>query len=164
MNEGPNESKRAQVSNLCPELQFDEEGVTSLFATLDTFGGFDAPSGGLSIAFVPKTEIARIHLQFMKIDAATDVITFPGDSDEELAGEICVCPSIANEYCSQNRADFSEELTLYLVHGYLHLCGFDDIDESNRHDMREAERIAMHTLSRHGAIPRFLYEPENSDG
>lgn len=155
MNESPNESKRAQVSNLCPVLLVDGREVENLFEILDTFGGFNAPLGELSIAFVSKEEISRIHGQFMKDDSATDVITFPGDRDDEIAGEICVCPEVAKKYSEENGTNFSEELTLYLAHGYLHLCGFDDVEENDRIEMRKAETNAMRTISHYGAMPRF---------
>jgi probable rRNA maturation factor len=158
MNESPNESKRAQVSNLCPELHVDESEVERLFDTLDAFGGFDPPSGELSIALLPRDEIERIHQEFMQDPTATDVITFPGDSEVGLAGEICVCPEVAWNYALAHSKDFSQELSLYLAHGYLHLCGFDDIDESDRSAIRKAEAIAMATLITHGAIPHFQFD------
>ena len=47
-----------------------------MFAILDEFGGFDPPPGEISIAFVSKIEISRIHDVFMQNDSPTDVITF----------------------------------------------------------------------------------------
>lgn len=155
MNESPNESKRALVNNLCPGLTVDENEIERMFAVLDEQGGFESPSGELSIALVSKREISRIHGQFMQDVSPTDVITFPGDSDEGLAGEICVCPEVARDYALQNSEDFSHELALYLAHGYLHLCGFNDTEESERTEMRRAESVAMKTLLAHKAIPRF---------
>ncbi len=158
MNERPNESKRAQINNLCPGHVAPESEVERLFATLDRFGGFDAPVGSLSIAFVSKIEIARIHQQFMQDDSPTDVITFPGDRDEGLAGEICVCPEIALDYARKNQLPFNQELSLYLAHGYLHLCGFNDQDETQRASMRDAEALAIETLVRHDALPNFTFD------
>jgi len=126
-----------------------------MFAVLDELCGFDPPSGELSIAFVSKLEISRIHGQFMQDVSPTDVITFPGDSDEGLAGEICVCPEIARDYALENGKDFSQELALYLAHGYLHLCGFNDTEETERLEMRRAENVAMQTLLTNDATPRF---------
>jgi probable rRNA maturation factor len=160
MNESPNESKRAQVSNLCPKLIVDDQEVDRLFATLDRFGSFDPPPGELSIAFVSKAEISRIHEQFMNDRAPTDVITFPADSENGLAGEICVCPEIAFEYGRENGIQFSDELSLYLIHGYLHLCGFDDRSDGTRTEMRIAEDTAMNLAQSHGALPVFKLEED----
>lgn len=155
MNESPNESKRAQVSNLCPKLIVDEGSIDRLFQILDRFGSFDGPMGELSVAFVSKSEISRIHGQFMDDSSPTDVITFPGDVETGLAGEICVCPEIAFDYGHQNGIPFPKELALYLIHGYLHLCGFDDRSEESRTEMRSAERTAMNLAETHQAIPAF---------
>ena len=155
MNESPNESKRAQVSNLCPKLIVEERDVDRLFATLDRFGSFDAPGGELSVAFVSKLEISRIHDQFMQVNSPTDVITFPGDVENGLAGEICVCPEVAVDYGNKHRVPFPEELSLYLIHGYLHRCGFDDRSNEAKLKMRSAEELAMNLIKSHDAIPFF---------
>lgn len=160
MNESPNESRRAQVNNACPQLQANPTEIEHLFSILDRFGGFDAPSGELSIAFIPKEEIARIHNQFMQDPTVTDVITFPGDPDDGIAGEICICPEVALDYSQTHESNFSEELSLYIVHGYLHLCGFDDIEDEDRASMRKAEAIAMSTLKTHNALPAFELRAE----
>lgn len=162
MNEGPNESKRAQVNNACPGLQADSDEVETLFATLDRFGGFDAPSGEFSIAFLTKEEISRVHNQFMDDPTVTDVITFPGEPEYDMAGEICVCPEVAYEYTLANGGDFATELALYLAHGYLHLCGFDDIDDPDRVEMRAAEKVAITTLQSRNALPNFAFQPQAS--
>ena len=155
MNESPNQSKRALVSNLCPKLIVGEQEVDRLFAILDRYGSFDAPSGEISIAFVSKSEISRIHEQFMNDATPTDVITFPGNKESGLAGEICVCPEIAFDYGQEHGVPFADELTLYLIHGYLHLCGFDDRSVEAKLDMRSAEKIAMNLANSHKAMPAF---------
>ncbi len=155
MNESPNESKRVSVNSLCPELTFSSKEIERMFASLDKFVGFDPPLGELSIAFVSRSEISRIHYEFMQNNSPTDVITFSGDLEDGTAGEICVCPEIAYQYAKQNGKNFAEELTLYLAHGYLHLCGFDDIQDEDQIEMRKAEEIAMKTLVEKRAMPNF---------
>ena len=147
--------QRINIANFCTHLHFDAHRIENLFEVLDRQGSFDAPAGELSIAFVSKEEIARLHDQFMNDPTPTDVITFPGEPDVDLAGEICVCSQVAQEYATKNKLDFSRELTLYLVHGYLHLAGFDDIEDEDRSEMRKAEEIAMALLDQNKAIPKF---------
>lgn len=153
--EDPNTSERVCIANFCSNLQIDKSAVADLFEILDKQGSFDAPAGELSIAFVSKEEIARMHGEFMDDPTPTDVITFFGEPDVDLAGEICVCPEVAQEYAAVNQLDFSRELTLYLVHGYLHLAGFDDIEDKHRTEMRKAEQIAMDLVEKNNAAPRF---------
>jgi probable rRNA maturation factor len=54
---------------------------------------------------------------------------------------------------------FSAELTLYLVHGWLHLAGYDDLVPVKKRAMRRAEARAMELLRRHGSLPRFTLRP-----
>ncbi len=96
-----------------------------------------------------------MHKEFMNDPTPTDVITFQGEPEVDLAGEICVCPEIAQEYAAANDLDFSKELTLYLIHGYLHLAGFDDIEDRDRNEMRKAEEIAMELVEKNQALPKF---------
>lgn len=155
MNEKLNPPLRVQVNNLYPKLGYIDAEIESLIRTLDRAGAFDAPAGELSIAFVDKTYMAQLHDQFMGDPTPTDVITFPPDPDIEQAGEIIVCPALAKEYAHKNGLVFSEELSLYLIHGYLHLCGFDDIEDSDRILMRRAEQQALEIVRSAKAMPDF---------
>lgn len=155
MSAKQNEQKRTQVNNLCPELEFDETQIERLIRVLDRDGAFDAPAGELSVAFVDKAYIAQLHDQFMGDPTPTDVITFPGDPDLDQAGEVIVCPQVAREYSLKENLIFSDELALYLIHGYLHLCGFDDIEERDRTLMRRAEQQALEAATRAKALPKF---------
>jgi probable rRNA maturation factor len=53
---------------------------------------------------------------------------------------------------------FAEELTLYLVHGWLHLAGFDDLTPSKKRVMRRAEARAMKLLRDQRCLPTFQFE------
>ncbi len=149
------ESKRASINSLCPTLRFDEDQIEQLFAALDNSGEFAAPTGEISIAFLDEESIATVHGDFMDDPTPTDVITFPGDPECELAGEICVCPPIAQSYAAAAGLSFSDELALYLIHGYLHLCGYDDIEDADRAAMRAAEQRALALARAANALPHF---------
>lgn len=136
-------------------LQFDEVAVGHLFHTLDEWPAYAIPDGELSIAFLSDAALADIHGQFLGDTAPTDVITFPGDPEEDLAGEILVSVERAMDQAKQLGQTFPEELTLYLVHGWLHLAGENDLDEDARKRMRMAEMRVMAYLSARNAIPQF---------
>lgn len=89
----------------------------------------------------------------------TDVITFAGDAGAGTAGEICVSVDTAARYVQAAKrrapAAFAEELTLYLVHGWLHLAGYDDLVPAAKRRMRSAEKRAMKMLRKAMAIPPF---------
>lgn len=113
------------------------------------------PLGELSLVFLTDTAIAQIHADFMDDPTATDVITFEGDPAAGLAGEICVSADTAAAYAREHRRDFASELTLYLVHGWLHLAGYDDLRPAKKRRMRAAEARAMKILAAANAIPSF---------
>lgn len=116
------------------------------------------PDGELSVAFLTDTAIARIHGDFMGDPAPTDVITFQGDPLSRTMGEICVSADTAHGVATRRGVEFSRELALYVVHGWLHLSGCDDKTAARRREMRGAERTALATLKAAGAVPAFSFE------
>lgn len=143
------------IHNQCPGLSFNEQELQVFFQTLDTFDFCPIPEGELSIAFVNDSTLAQLHHQFMDNPAPTDVMTFPGDTEEDLAGEICVSVDRAKEVSAALEEPFERELALYLIHGWLHLAGFDDRQESDRQAMRQAERKALDALAKNDSLPSF---------
>ena len=113
------------------------------------------PPGELSLVFLTDPALAKIHGDFMGDPTATDVITFGGDAAAGLAGEICVSVDTARAYARAHRRDFAAELTLYVVHGWLHLAGYDDLQPAKKRRMRAAEARAMKVLRTAKAIPAF---------
>lgn len=81
----------------------------------------------LSVAFVTNDAIHRLNRQFLTHDYATDVITFPlSEAGETLHGEIVLSAEYAAAESSKYGWTPEVEAALYLVHGILHLCGYDD--------------------------------------
>lgn len=113
------------------------------------------PPGELSIVFLTDPAIAQIHADFMADPTATDVITFEGDATAGLAGEICVSADTAAAYARARDHDFATELTLYVVHGWLHLAGYDDLAPAKKRRMRAAEARALKLLAAADALPAF---------
>ncbi len=97
----------------------------------------------ISIAFVTERTICDLHKRFLQNPDPTDVITFPAShKDIEKIGEICISVDEALKYCSKTHS-IEEELTLYLVHGWLHLAHYDDIQEEDRLLMRQKEKETL---------------------
>lgn len=113
------------------------------------------PPGELSLVFLTDPALAQLHADFMDDPSPTDVITFEGDPAVGLAGEICVSVDTAAAYARGHGRDFATELTLYLVHGWLHLAGYDDLRPAKKRRMRAAEARAMKLLARADAVPAF---------
>jgi probable rRNA maturation factor len=113
------------------------------------------PAGELSVVFLTDAALARLHGDFLADPTTTDVITFEGDPLAGLAGEICVSADTARAFARRHGRDFAAELTLYLVHGWLHLAGYDDLLPARKRRMRAAEARALRLLAAAGAMPAF---------
>ena len=81
-------------------------------------------SGDLSIAFVDRATMRRINRQFLKHDFDTDVLAFPLDG--LLIGEIVISTDYAEKEAKRRKIPVMEEISRYVVHGILHLAGYDD--------------------------------------
>jgi len=71
-------------------------------------------------------------------------------SELAMAGEICVSVDAAAAFAKRHGREVAEELLLYVVHGWLHLAGYDDLQPARRRVMRGAERRAMGILREAG--------------
>jgi len=137
-----------EINNRYSRLLTPEAATIRLFERIQSSGQFPIGDGELSIVFVSDPEIARIHGDFMDDPSPTDVITFPADASMQSAGEIIVSVDHAQVRASQLQQTFSRELALYLIHGWLHLAGFDDRNDHDRAQMRKAETQALNLLDR----------------
>lgn len=147
-----------------PRLKFSRPEVGAAIAALDAAaaaktdcdrGTWHPPGGEFSVAFLTDAALARLHAEFMDDPTPTDVITFPAQAGTGLAGEVCISVDTARKYAAEHDRAFTEELALYLVHGYLHLCGYDDLKPATRRQMRAAERRAMAALRAARKLPEF---------
>ena len=106
------------------------------------------PGIRVSVALVSDAELASIHGRFLGDPSPTDVISFElGDEDEGPAAEICVSVERAAAVARRRGIPPARELRLYLVHGALHLCGFDDHAPRDRARMRRAEALVLRALA-----------------
>ena len=96
--------------------------------------------GSLSFILVDDEKIRKINQQFLKIDRPTDVIAFALDErDEDEWGEVYISLDRAREQAQSFKTSWKEELTRYVIHGILHLLGYDDTEEEMRSVMRNRE-------------------------
>lgn len=135
-----------EISNQFSALVEPEDQASALFRALEASGKFPIQPGELSIVFVSDATIAQVHADFMDDPTATDVITFPANPEMESAGEIIVSVDHAISRAHELGEPFSRELSLYLIHGWLHLAGYDDRNDTDRAHMRAAEQAALQIL------------------
>ena len=110
----------------------------------------------IAVYFVDTAEISALHEKFFDDPSPTDCISFPIDSQEKtdycILGDVFVCPQTAIEYASQHNTDSHSETTLYIVHGILHLLGYDDITEKDYVIMKKKESKHMDNLKQKGVV------------
>lgn len=105
------------------------------------------PGIGLGVVFVADERLAAMHAEHLDDPSPTDVITFDlGEDDAGPAGELYVSVDRARAVAAARGVEPARELALYVVHGALHLCGFDDHAPRERAAMRVAERDVMARL------------------
>lgn len=100
----------------------------------------------LSITFVDKSEIQEINKMYRDKDKVTDVISFALEEDEpdinmsefdipRVLGDIIICTDVAQEQSESYGHSFERELGFLALHGFLHLLGYDHMNEEDEKEM-----------------------------
>ena len=98
-----------------------------------------------TIAFVSDKRIRELNRRFRGIDKATDVLSFPAEEEFNL-GDIAVSVETAMLQARENGLPFDQEIAQLILHGLLHLCGYDhekDNGEMNRLELRLRRKLGI---------------------
>ncbi len=108
----------------------------------------------VSVHLVDESTICELHRIYFDDPSPTDCISFPLGSDDipgyKNLGNVFVCPQVAITYSRMQGTNVYDEVMLYIVHGLLHLMGYDDTTESLTKEMREAEASHLAELKKNG--------------
>jgi probable rRNA maturation factor len=138
MNDSPVPKRSARagatvlVSNRQRDVEVDEGALAELARR--TLEGEDESAVELSLSFVGLDEMSALHERYLGETGPTDVLSFPLGEDG-LLGDVVVCPAFA----AANVEDLQAELRLLVVHGVLHLLGYDHEEEDGRRVMWERQ-------------------------
>ena len=132
-----------EVVNRQRHFKVDTEAWTT-FATkaLAAIG----KSESATIAFVSDKRIRELNRQFRGIDKPTDVLSFPADETSNL-GDVAVSVETAAVQAKDNGLSFDHEIAQLILHGLLHLSGYDhetDNGEMNRLELRLRRKLDIH--------------------
>ena len=96
----------------------------------------------ISLAFVDSPTIHGLNKRYLHHDEPTDVLSFPlsDPKAKKLTGELVVGAEVARDQAAERGHDVHVELALYVIHGLLHLCGYDDKSDDGAKRMREREQ------------------------
>jgi probable rRNA maturation factor len=146
----------------------DLEAMVALASAVLEAEGIREPAE-VALLFVDEATIAEHNLRFMKKQGPTDVLSFPiedefipsgrfpdsgtpgpgmnDEADEEpplLLGDVLICPSVAERNAAEHGLELDDVISLLVVHGLLHLLGWDhQIDaEAERMEARERQLLA----------------------
>ena len=101
----------------------------------------------VDLLFVDNEAIREMNLEYRDKDSATDVLSFPmyepdeeiDDEEEVLLGDIVISLERAQEQCEEYGHNLEREVMYLLVHGLLHLAGYDHMEEEDKKVMRAQE-------------------------
>jgi len=104
----------------------------------------------LSVAVVSVDEMAHLNEQYRGLEEPTDVLSFscddpcPTGGDEPIAlGDVIVAPEIAEKNATESGGTIEAELNLLLVHGILHILGYDHSSDEGARVMEEREAVLL---------------------
>jgi probable rRNA maturation factor len=131
----------------------------------------------LGVHLVPSPEMAKVNQVFLAHDGSTDVITFdyterlpasetkgsiqkgclvrqpiPRTGGRFLHGELYICVNEAVAQSRRFRTTWQSELTRYIIHGLLHLCGHDDLQLGARRKMKRVENKLVSKVTKRFAL------------
>ncbi len=135
------------------EILIDAQRWAALAAA--SLRSYGLTRGELNLLFVDESEMHRLNLDHLGRDRPTDVLSFPLDGGEEvstveaLIGDIVVCPKYAQRQAPDHRGEsdhdgsLEDELALLVVHGVLHVLGWDHEEPVEAQQMSAAEQALL---------------------
>jgi probable rRNA maturation factor len=145
-----------RVSIHCNQESFPVDRARMREAVRVVLEGENEDDYEMSLAFVDNATIHTLNKRYLNHDEPTDVLSFPlsDAGSKKLSGELVVGIEVAQAQAAERGHDVQAELALYVIHGLLHLCGYDDDEPEARAAMRERERHYLAALSYPDVSPR----------
>lgn len=104
----------------------------------------------LAIRIVDETESAALNAQYRQKDAATNVLSFPSDLPEDceppILGDLAICAAVVAREAHEQHKTLAAHWAHMVIHGSLHLLGFDHIDDADAEVMETREIAILHEL------------------
>ncbi len=125
-------------------------------------------TGELNLTFIDRADIAELNAQHMGVDGETDVLSFPLDDELQpgvpvLLGDVVLAPAVAADQYEGHAGTLDDELALLVVHGVLHILGYDHAVPADAARMRARELELLVTHHWRGPPPGG-FRQEHADG
>jgi probable rRNA maturation factor len=140
---GKGQVQKIFVANAHPSLEVDDERLRSLAALV--LRQENRCRGGVNIILATDADLCKLNGQYLGRDYPTDVMAFPMGGDEHppvkdtVAGEIYISLDRAREQAREYSVTFVQEVERLIIHGLLHLCGYDHEEKEEAGRMRSRE-------------------------
>lgn len=132
------------ITNRQRDRKVDTRRVREVAAAVLAEAGQGAELG---INFVSAKRSAEVNWQFLQHEGPTDIITFDhGSTPERLFGEMFICVPEAVRQAAEFGTTWEAELLRYVIHGILHLRGYDDLEPAKRRVMKREENRLVRKL------------------
>mgnify|MGYP006305571255 CR=1 FL=1 len=99
--------------------------------------------GTIAFIFTSSEHLRRINREFLQHNHFTDVISFDYSEKRIISGDIFISVEQVRENAATYAVEFEEELRRVMIHGILHLMGFEDREQKERQQMRKLEDEAL---------------------
>ncbi len=148
--EDPLRAEMSMATDVALPAEISESSLRSLIAF--ALGEEGATScWEINLLFTTDDRIQEIHLAFMNLDSPTDIMTFPFEADEFSSGEpanyggdIVISVETAATHAVDAEWSLSEELQFLVLHGLLHILGWDDAEPGQRTGMLARQSELLH--------------------
>jgi probable rRNA maturation factor len=155
-------NNRQRVKKINPRRL--KEIVAGLFAELEI------EEAEIGINLIGAREMALVNETFLQHEGSTDVITFDHkdlkfeirNPKSEIYGELFICVDDAMIQARKFRTRWQAEITRYIVHGVLHLLGYDDLKPQLRREMKRQENRLMRRLAGKFTLAQIALPPKIS--
>lgn len=107
---------------------------------------FNKNTGNISYIFASDKYIRDINVKYLNHDYNTDVITFDYSEDNIISGDIFISIETVQKNADEYQVSFENELQRVMIHGVLHLLGYKDSTDEQKHEMRKAENDCLGML------------------
>ena len=134
-----------------PDGVIDEEKWRDL--AIPTLQAEGVPTGELNLIFVDSQNIQQLNKTYLGKSEPTDVLAFPIDSFDVLTtdtplllGDVIICPEKAMENAKAQNKTLEEEIALLVLHGVLHILGYDHAEPNGKAVMKKREKQLLSEL------------------
>ncbi len=103
--------------------------------------------GDVSIAFCSDSYIQQKNVEYLNHNYATDILTFSYNQDEIISGDLLISTDTIQSNAKEYGVSYSEELHRVIIHGMLHLIGYDDMCDADQDVMTRMEDSSLELLA-----------------